>query len=34
MVEDAVEFTTEPQALAPTVDENGYIVLNQTGANV
>jgi len=34
MVEDAVEFAIEPQALAPTVDENGYIVLNQTGANV
>jgi ATP-dependent Clp protease ATP-binding subunit ClpA len=34
MVNDVVEFVIEPQALAPTVDENGYIVLNQTGANV
>jgi ATP-dependent Clp protease ATP-binding subunit ClpA len=34
MVDDAVEFAIEPQVLAPTVDENGYIVLNQTGANV
>jgi hypothetical protein len=34
MVDDAVEFAIEPLVLAPTVDENGYIVLNQTGANV
>jgi ATP-dependent Clp protease ATP-binding subunit ClpA len=34
MVDDAVEFAIEPQALAPTVDENGYIVLDQSGANV
>jgi len=34
MVNDAVEFAIEPQLLTPTVDENGYIVLNQTGANV
>jgi ATP-dependent Clp protease ATP-binding subunit ClpA len=34
MVNDSVEFAIEPQLLAPTVDENGYIVLNQTGANV
>jgi hypothetical protein len=34
MVDDAVEFAIEPQVLSPTVDENGYIVLNQTGANV
>jgi ATP-dependent Clp protease ATP-binding subunit ClpA len=34
MINDSVEFAIEPQLLAPTVDENGYIVLNQTGANV
>jgi ATP-dependent Clp protease ATP-binding subunit ClpA len=34
MVNDMVEFAIEPQALAPIVDENGYIVLNHTGANV
>jgi hypothetical protein len=34
MLADQVDFAIEPQILAPTVDENGYIVLNQTGANV
>jgi ATP-dependent Clp protease ATP-binding subunit ClpA len=34
MTEDQVEFAIEPQVLAPTVDKDGYIVLNQTGANV
>jgi hypothetical protein len=34
MVDDAVEFAIEPQTLAPTVDKDGYIVLDQTGANV
>jgi ATP-dependent Clp protease ATP-binding subunit ClpA len=34
MTEDTVEFAIEPQVLAPTVDKDGYIVLNQTGANV
>jgi ATP-dependent Clp protease ATP-binding subunit ClpA len=34
MVEDAVEFAIEPQLPTPTVDKDGYIVLNQSGANV
>ena len=34
MVNDAVEFAIEPQLPVPTVDKDGYIVLNQTGANV
>jgi len=31
---DQIEFAIEPQLLTPTVDKDGYIVLNQTGANV
>jgi len=31
---DQIEFAIEPRLLAPAVDKDGYIVLNQTGANV
>ena len=34
MVNDSVEFVIEPQLSAPVVDKDGYIVLDQTGANV
>jgi hypothetical protein len=34
MLADQVEFAIEPQTLAPIVDKDGYIVLNQSGANV
>jgi ATP-dependent Clp protease ATP-binding subunit ClpA len=34
LVNDTVEFTVEPQLLAPVVDKDGYIVLDQASANV
>jgi hypothetical protein len=34
MVNDAVEFVIEPQLPAPIVDKDGYIVLDQSSANV
>jgi ATP-dependent Clp protease ATP-binding subunit ClpA len=33
-VDDTVEFAIEPQLLAPVVDKDGYIVLDQASANV
>ena len=34
MLDDAVDFAIEPPLLAPVVNKDGYIVLDQTGANV
>ena len=34
MVDDAVDFIIEPPMLAPVVDENGYIVLDQIDPNI
>jgi ATP-dependent Clp protease ATP-binding subunit ClpA len=34
LVDDTVEFAIEPQLLAPVVDKDGYIVLDQASANV
>jgi ATP-dependent Clp protease ATP-binding subunit ClpA len=34
LVNDTVEFAIEPQLLAPVVDKDGYIVLDQASANV
>jgi ATP-dependent Clp protease ATP-binding subunit ClpA len=34
MVDDAVSFVIEPPMLAPVVDENGYIVLDQADPTV